>query len=115
LDLSGLTALINLECYENQITSLDISDVDFPEFSYLIGRNNPMTYLGATGASSGEIQIQSCLFDSSGLDSLFTTIDNADPEADDSTIFIYGNPGTATCDPTIAEDKGWTVDTTTEQ
>lgn len=29
------------------------------------------------------------------------------------TIYIKGNPGTATCDQSIATAKGWTVNTTT--
>jgi hypothetical protein len=115
LDLSGLTTLAALECYDNQITTLNISDANFPDFQYLIGRNNPMTALVATGASSGRMQIQSCLLNSSGLNSLFTSLGNVDPTADYSTLFIYGNPGTATCTPSIATGKGWTVDTTTQQ
>jgi len=44
-----------------------------------------------------------------GLNPLFRTLHS---NAGVKVIYISNNPGTTACDPSIAEAKGWVVDTT---
>ena len=50
-----------------------------------------------------------CSLDATELNRIFTAL----PTVTGKTIYIKGNPGTATCNKTIATGKGWTVNTTT--
>jgi hypothetical protein len=60
--------------------------------------------------------VQSNLFTATALDALFNTL-NSNPGT--KTIYIANNPrsgtdvnkGTSDCDPSIAINNGWTVDT----
>ena len=86
LDVSNNTALTYLDCYSNQLTSLDV-------------RNN--TALTQLDCSSNQLS-------AAGLNALFEIL----PERiipGGSTINISNNPGSATCDPSIATNRGWLV------
>ena len=83
LDVSQNTALQILICSENQLTSLDFS------------RNTELKYVKCIDNK----------FTAEALNALFTSLlGNESGE-----IFIDGNPGSAECDPAIAEVRGWTV------
>ena len=88
LDLSKNPALTSLDCQNNQLTALDVS------------KNPVLTGLAITGnlfeaEKNGE-----------GLNPLFRML----PGTLKSKILrIEDNPGTAACDPSIAEAKGWVV------
>jgi Leucine-rich repeat (LRR) protein len=90
LDVSGCTALKSLSCEDNQLTSLDVSGLT--KLEYLRCDNN---------------QLQAA-----ALNAIFTALSTgtSDPE---HGIYYYvrvsGNPGAATCDKTIAQNKGWSV------
>lgn len=51
--------------------------------------------------------IADCDFEAAELDEIFTDL----PVVVGKTITVSGNPGAATCDPTIATAKGWSVST----
>jgi len=66
-----------------------------------------LTYAGTNGftGSSPQIDISHNSLDAAALNLLFGDL----PTISGKTIKITGNPGTATCDTTIATAKGWTV------
>ena len=47
--------------------------------------------------------------DADALDNLFRTL-HRDVRDYDKAIHIYGNPGTDSCNLSIAKNKGWNVD-----
>lgn len=83
LDVSGCTALTELDCYDNNLTSLDVS------------KNTALTYLSCGGNN----------LTSSALNQIFRDL----PQVTSGHISIYDNPGSNTCDKSIAENKGWEV------
>ena len=83
LDVSKNTALIHLECHENNLTSLDVSKNT--ALTCLDCRNNNLT--------------------SAALNQIFKDL----PQVTSQIIYIRNNPGTETCDKSIAENKGWRV------
>jgi len=44
------------------------------------------------------------------LNTLFDSV-HSNASAEGKSIFIYANPGTDTCNTSIATNKGWTVNT----
>jgi len=56
------------------------------------------------------LYMQNNLFDTSALNATFGTL-HSNPGT--KTIYIAGNTGASTCTQTIATDKGWAVNTTT--
>ena len=84
LDVSNNIKLTKLECSENQLTSLDVSNCAALKELYCSG--NQLT--------------------ASALDALFETLHS---NQGDKSINISNNPGTADCNRSIAEGKGWTV------
>jgi len=55
--------------------------------------------------SSPQINVSYCSMDATALNTLFGDLETISGK----TINITGNPGAATCDKTIATNKGWTV------
>ena len=88
LDVSTNSALESLWCNDNQITSLDVSN------------NIVLTVLGC---NSNQLSTAT-------LDALFGTLNN-NTVSREKRIFIQDNPGTDTCDRSIATEKGWRVET----
>ncbi len=104
LDISKNTALTDLYCGENNLTSLDIS------------KNTALTDLscGGNNLTSLDVSKNTALTDlycgennltSSALNQIFRDL----PQGKTGNIFIYDNPGSETCDKSIAENKGWEV------
>jgi len=85
LDVSKNIALVGLSCWNNQLKSLDVS-------------NNTM--LISLNCYSNQLS-------AAALDALFTSLHS---NGTTKYISIYDNPGTTTCNPSIATDKGWDVD-----
>ncbi len=83
LDVSKNTALTYLICSSNNLTSLDVS------------KNTKLTELDC-GYNN---------LTSAALNQIFRDL----PQVTSGTISIYGNPGTETCDKSIAKNKGWNV------
>jgi len=57
------------------------------------------------------VDLRNNIINTSYMDQLFTSLNNAGVTT--PIIYIYGNPGTATSNISIATGKGWIVDTTT--
>ena len=85
LDVSKNPSLTSLDCSNNQLTALDMS------------KNTALTWLS----------VSDNLFTSLALNSLFESLHNLPPTP--KIIFVDNNPGSSTCDPSIAENKAWTV------
>ena len=83
LNVSGCTALTELDCYDNNLTSLNVSGCTaLTDLS--CGRNN---------------------LTSAALNQIFRDL----PQVTSGTIYMNSNPGTETCDKSIAKNKGWNV------
>ena len=83
LDVSKCPALTELGCGYNNLTSLDVS------------KNTALTWLDCSRNN----------LTSAALNQIFRDL----PQVTSETIFMSGNPGTETCDKSIAENKGWWV------
>lgn len=83
LNVSKNTALTWLNCGYNNLTSLDVS------------KNTALTYLNC-----GHNNLTSA-----ALNQIFRDLPQGQPSK--SIIYINGNPGSNTCDKSIAKNKGW--------
>jgi hypothetical protein len=107
LDVSKCTALAELICISNQLASLDVSKCTV--LAGLSCGSNQLTSLDVSkctalaGLSCGSNQLTA-----NALNSLFNTLPTKTPPASGGIMF-GNNPGTSTCDRSIAENKGWTV------
>ncbi len=104
LDVSKNTALTDLSCGYNNLTSLDVS------------KNTALTYLECSGNNLTSLDVSKNTeltwlycdennFSASALNQIFRDL----PQVTSGTIYMSGNPGTETCDKSIAENKGWRV------
>ena len=112
LDVSNNTALIQLICSYNRLINLDISKNS--SMRWLQCQFNLLTNLDAS--NNTELVYLNCIFNdftANALDNLFGTLppNNAD-SGRGKYISIYDNPGTRDCNPSIATEKGWSVETT---
>jgi len=89
---TGLSALINLYLNNNNLTSIDGAGM---MLSY--NSNQSGTYPAGS-------EFQNNSLSAAALNSFFTTLGNASGFLD-----VSGNPGSATCNPTLATAKGYTV------
>ena len=125
LNVSGCTALTELNCYENNLTSLNVSGCT--ALTYLdcspnnltsldVSKNTALTYLscGYNNLTSLDVSKNTALtdlscgynnFSASALNQIFRDL----PQVTSGTIYMSGNPGTETCDKSIAKNKGWNV------
>lgn len=136
LDVSKCTALTNLECRYNQLTTLDISkctaltelDCAYNKLISLdVSKNTALVvlYCGANELTSLDVSKCTALtrlvcyrnqLTSKALNKIFTDLPKGklieDSDYDQSYIDISDNPGSETCNKSIAENKGWKVSTT---
>jgi hypothetical protein len=131
LDVSMNTALTTLSCYSNQLTALNVSANT--ALTFLWCSSNQLTALNVsantalatlqcninqltaldvtTNTALTDLRVQSNLFTAVGLNTLFGMLPSG---AGSKTVYIYSNPGTASCTQSIATGNGWSVNTTTE-
>jgi Leucine-rich repeat (LRR) protein len=83
LNLSKNTQLGSLLCSDNQLISLEVGKN--PKFTWLDCENNKLS--------------------ASALNALFESLN--DTELDEKSIYLDENPGTADCQISIAQQKGW--------
>ena len=110
LDVSKNTALTWLFCSENQLTSLDVSKntaltvlvcLNFhPYYDKLtsldVSKNTALRWLDCEGNK----------LETAALNALFGTL-HSNTISGGKTIIVSKNPGTAGCNRSIAESKGW--------
>lgn len=135
LNISGCTALKELVCGENELTSLDVSKST--TLTYLKCYNNKLTTLDVSkctalrelscgGNELTSLDVSKCtaltdlrcddnLLTSKALNKIFTDLPQGKTWVDeygykhDCWIYISNNPGSDTCNKSIAENKGWGV------
>jgi len=93
LDVSKNSALIWFSCSNNQLTDLDVSRSI--ELMTLFCRNNQLS--------------------TTSLNALFATLHSNCISGFEKSIYIGNNPGTNTCNPSIATSKGWNIYTEEEE
>ena len=104
LDVSKNTALILLDCYYNNLTSLNVSGCT--ALTDLSCSSNDLTSLDVSkNTKLTELDCGYNNLTSAALNQIFRDL----PQVTSGTISIYGNPGTETCDKSIAKNKGWNV------
>ena len=106
LDVRKNKALVYINCIGNQLTSLDVRKNT--ELFKLFCDSNELT--GLDVRKNTALKELSCDFNELpdyALNDLFKTLPCNDERH--KLLFIRDNPGTATCDRSIAEKKGWTV------
>jgi Leucine-rich repeat (LRR) protein len=107
IDVSNNTALESLYCNDNELTNLNVNNNTALKRLYC--NNNQITSLVVNkNTTLTGLHCQLNQMSANALDALFNTLPTSSFY---STIYIYGNPGTATCTPSIATEKGWTVNT----
>jgi Leucine-rich repeat (LRR) protein len=107
LIVSGCTALHELNCYNNQLTSLDVSSCT--ALHELSCYNNQLTSLNVSGCMAlAYLDCDDNQLTTAALNTVFTALPDR-ATGFYSSIYIYNNPGTGTCNRAIAENKGWSV------
>jgi hypothetical protein len=105
LDVSGCTALTELICWSNELTSLDVSKN--VALTWLNCDDNQLTSLDVS--KNVALITLDCGYNKlteDALNALFGTLHgNTIPGG--KTISIGSNPGYSTCDRSIATGKGW--------
>ena len=94
IDLSNLNNLNYLSLYNNQLTSINL----------------PVGFTSSAGRI-GSIDVSNNKLNAAALNNFFTNLGTYAGDRDvygvGGTIQYGGNPGTATCNPSIASAKGW--------
>jgi hypothetical protein len=110
LDVSKNTVLKFLFCENNQLSSLDVSKNI--ALAYLICHNNQLSSLDVSKNTAMTILVcENNQFTSSALNVLFGTLHGnlVDGNYGNKVVYISNNPGTSSCNRSIATNKGWTV------
>ena len=108
LDLSANIALTILHCSENQLTSLNVNRNS--SLTNLICDGNQLTSLDAGNTMA--LMLLNCRknkLTAEALNILFDTLNATQEEG--KILYIRNNPGTNTCNRSIATDKHWKIDT----
>ena len=129
LDVSGNTALQELNCYYNQFTQVTLGEnlsllnfgCDYNSITSLdVSKNTSLIYLSFGHnqltdldlSKNTELEWVAChdnQFTAEALNRLFGTLNNKQVLFDNKSINIQDNPGEDACDRSIAKNKGWTV------
>lgn len=114
LDVSKCTALTYLWCSYNELTSLDVSKNTALVVLYCGG--NELTSLDVSKCTAlTELHCDENLLTSKALNKIFTdlpkgkTLVGPNGSTSDCRIYVSDNPGSGTCNESIAENKGWHV------
>jgi hypothetical protein len=104
LDVSSNPALEQLICYGHLLTSLDVSSN--VGLTTLDCTNNYLTSLNiGSNAALTRVSTPQNQLSADALNAMLTALPTVSVEA---KIYIQDNPGTSTCNKTIAMVKGWT-------
>lgn len=119
LNLRNLSMLGGVACIGNaSMTHLDISGSSAERIN---ASSNGLTSVAAKGCSPSAgkykkyktiagLNVSNNNMSAAALNSMFDDLDPADPVGGQTPLLlVYNNPGSATCDPTIATSKGYVV------
>lgn len=113
LDVSRCVLLRELWCHGNEITSLDISKCT--ALTGLLCSSNQLTVLDISKCTVlTRLECDDNSLSSDALNKIFNDLPKGKTWEEynnkyQSTIYINGNPGTETCDWSIAKNKGWEI------
>jgi len=114
LDLSKNTELGQLLCGGTQITSLDLSKNIKLETLHCVESQLKSLVLSANHNNLRYLQLWGCQLTAEAFDILFNTLpfftEQSWPLSRDGYLYIGNNPGTDSCNISIAEEKGWKID-----
>jgi len=103
LDIKKAVSLTSLECYSNQLTSLDLSKCT--ALTGLGCDDNQLTSLDLSKCLSlTKIDCRSNQLTDVALNTLFESLPQGYGK-----IYFYDNPGSWSCDQSIATNKGWDI------
>ena len=109
LDISKNILLEDLHCYDNQLINLDIRTNT--ELTVLDCAGNQLTNLDI--GKNIKLYLLNCdknNFSEKALNALFVSLHDKGVRYNyNKRVYIYGNPGTNSCDKSIAEKKEWKV------
>jgi len=108
LNVSGAANLRILYCNMNQLTTLDVSKNT--QLTNLNCENNELTSLDMSANTM--LYGLSCsynLLTAGALNAMFRSLHGSTVNGGFRWINIFSNPGTDTCDQTIATNKGWAI------
>ena len=114
LDVSKNTALTKLWCHHNNLTSLDVTN-NIMLIDLSCGNNNLTSLDVSKNTALTYLHCENNNLSASALNKIFNDLPQGKIWYDvwgnkqQSTISIGNNPGTNTCDKSIAENKGWIV------
>ncbi|MDR1198605.1 MAG: leucine-rich repeat domain-containing protein [Prevotellaceae bacterium] len=107
LNLNGCINLKSLYCNTNSLTSLDVNKCT--KLTWLNCSFNQLTSLDVSKCTNlTSLYCDSNQLSATALNSLFTDLP-VRTAADDAWIFYGSNPGSGSCNTSIAENKGWNV------
>ena len=111
LTLGSLAELSSIEVMNSpSLTTLDMSQC--PNISYVGAHDCGLTSINATGVAGVfdfcQIYIHNNYLTKTAIDTFFTGLGTVGSPGF-ATIDVQDNPGSATCDTTIAENKNWIV------
>jgi len=104
LDVSKNTALERFSCYNNQLTTLDVSK-NTALFGLYCGENQLKSLDLSKNTKLRRMNCQKNQLSAEALNAMFHTLCETNNEY--NFCSLYGNPGTETCDRSIARKKGW--------
>ena len=105
LDINKNTALTELNSSNNQLSSLDVSYN--PALSVLYCSRNLLTNLNI--GPNSKLTKLNCSYNELSDDALNDVFEMLPIASGSASIDFINNPGTATCNASIAENKGWTL------
>ena len=113
LDVSKCTALTELDCGGNNLTSLDVTN-NIILIDLSCGNNNLTSLDVSKNTALTYLHCENNNLSASALNKILNDLPqgkkwNEYGQKKQSTISIGNNPGTNTCDKSIAENKGWIV------
>jgi hypothetical protein len=128
IDISKNTNLRFLACYDNYLTSLDVTQnllieelsISISGTSFDVSKNTKLKRLNCGRGNLTNLEVSKntelvyiyCCDNNLSVDALNALFSSLLPKtaSDNAAIYVGGNPGSGSCDRSIATDKGWTVD-----
>jgi len=106
INITSLTKLHSFSCSDNQLTSLNVSGLT--ELFSIVCFNNKLTGLSVNGLNKlGNVNCRGNQFSATAFNLLFESL-HSNP-IDNKQVWIGNNPGTSSCNKSIALNKGWWV------
>ena len=107
-EVSSLVSLSYNGSALTEVVGIDVSTITTPNPISFFCANSPRLSRVQIKGLTGNINAYNCNFGAGAIDEIFTNLATV---ITSPYIDVSNNPGAATCTPSIAIDKGWTVTT----